>query len=160
MKAINLLRVVAHKDWGADCATLGWIMVVLCTVLLGIQSWSLLIVCRILRRACLAAFRTSPVLSLHVEAGELPLELRRQQLCLQYICELRSNPVNQLSVVHVALASDAFLRLHQIPSPHLVSEWFIKNLPLEIIHNSIAINSTPYIPPWLVKPPRFHLSLH
>ena len=22
MKAMNLLRVVAHKDWGADCATL------------------------------------------------------------------------------------------------------------------------------------------
>jgi len=22
MKALNLLRVVAHKDWGADCATL------------------------------------------------------------------------------------------------------------------------------------------
>jgi len=27
---------------------------------------------------CLGAFRTSPVASLHVEAGELPLELRRQ----------------------------------------------------------------------------------
>jgi len=29
-----------------------------------------------------------------VEAGELPLVLRRQQLCLQYICKLRSNPCN------------------------------------------------------------------
>jgi len=40
------------------------------------------------------AFRTSPVASLLVEAGELPLELRRQKLCLQYICKLWSNPWN------------------------------------------------------------------
>jgi len=39
-------------------------------------------------RTCLGAFGTSPVASLHVEAGELPLELRRQHLCLQYICKL------------------------------------------------------------------------
>jgi len=39
-------------------------------------------------RTCLGAFRMSPVASLHMEAGELPIELRRQQLCLQYICKL------------------------------------------------------------------------
>jgi len=37
---------------------------------------------------CLGAFRTSPVESLHVEAGKLALELRCQQLCLQYISKL------------------------------------------------------------------------
>ena len=36
-------------------------------------------------RLALGAFRTSPVESLYVEAGELPLELRRIKLSLQYI---------------------------------------------------------------------------
>jgi len=43
---------------------------------------------------CLGTFRTSPVASPHVEAGELPLERRRQQLRLQYISEVQSNPCN------------------------------------------------------------------
>jgi len=43
---------------------------------------------------CLGAFRTCPVATLHAEAGELFLELRRQQLCLQYMCKLRSNLCN------------------------------------------------------------------
>jgi len=80
---------------------------------------SLLTVCRM--HTCLGAFRTSLVASLHVEAGELLLELRRQQLCLQYICKLRSN-ATLLSMVYLVLASDACLRLDQIPYPHLVSD--------------------------------------
>ena len=43
-------------------------------------------------RICLGAFRTSLLPSLHVEAGELPLYLRLQQLSLQYIVKLRLNP--------------------------------------------------------------------
>jgi hypothetical protein len=45
-------------------------------------------------RTCLGAFRTSPIPSLHVEAGELPLSFRRPQLSLQYIVKLRWNPSN------------------------------------------------------------------
>jgi hypothetical protein len=33
-------------------------------------------------RVCLGAFRTTPVSSLHVEANELPLQLRRQKFAL------------------------------------------------------------------------------
>jgi len=95
MKALNLLRVVAHKDWGADCATLlklyrshvRWKLDYGCVVYGSARQNAAL-------RTCRGAFRTFPVASLHVEAGEPPLELRRQQLCLQYICKLRSNPCN------------------------------------------------------------------
>ena len=45
-------------------------------------------------RLDLGAFRTSPVESLYVEAGELPLEQRRIKLSLQYITQLRSTPSN------------------------------------------------------------------
>jgi len=70
-------------------------------------------------RTCLAAFRTSPVASLyiHVEAGELPLELQHQQLYLQYIyVNFDQIHVTLLSVVYLVLTSDACLRLDQIPS--------------------------------------------
>jgi hypothetical protein len=36
-------------------------------------------------RICLGAFRTSPIASLHVEAGEMPLNLRREKLTIQYV---------------------------------------------------------------------------
>ena len=45
-------------------------------------------------RLALGAFRTSPVESLYVEAGELPLEERRIKLSLQYITKLKSTPSN------------------------------------------------------------------
>jgi len=99
MKALNLLRVVAPKDWGATlfklyrshvrskleygCVVYGSARQSVLQSLDRVQNVAL--------RTCLGAFRT--VASLHVEAGELPLELR-QQLCLQYICKLGSNPCN------------------------------------------------------------------
>jgi len=105
MKALNLLWVVAHKDWWADCTTL--LKLYRChvrskldygCVVYGSARQSVLEsldrVQNAALRTCLGAFRTSPVASLHVEAGELPLELQRQQLCLQFICKLRSNPCN------------------------------------------------------------------
>ena len=105
LKALNLLRVVAHKDWGADSATLlkkyrthvrskldfG------CVVYGSARPSALESVDRVQNaalRTCLGAFRTSPISSLHLEAGELPLNLRRQQRSLQYIVKLRSNPSN------------------------------------------------------------------
>ena len=45
-------------------------------------------------RLALGAFRTSPVESLYVEAGELPLEHRRIKLSLQYVTKLKSTPSN------------------------------------------------------------------
>jgi hypothetical protein len=105
IKALNLLRVVAHKDWGADCATLlklyrSHVRSKLdygCVVYGSARQSVLESLDRVQTaalRTCLGAFRTSPVSSLHVEAGEMPLELRRQQLCLQYIFKLRSTPRN------------------------------------------------------------------
>ena len=103
LKALNLLRVVAHKDWGAGNATLLKIyrshirskLDFGCVVYGSARPSALESLDRVQNAAlhtCLGAFRTSPIPSLHVEAGELPLYLRRQQLSLQYIVKLRSNP--------------------------------------------------------------------
>jgi len=45
-------------------------------------------------RICLGAYRTSPVSSLQVLAHEPQLELRREQLSLQYCTKLKSNVLN------------------------------------------------------------------
>ena len=45
-------------------------------------------------RLALGAFRTLPVESLYVEAGELPLEHRRIKLSLQYVTKLKSTLSN------------------------------------------------------------------
>ena len=114
LKALNLLRVIAHKDWGADCATLlklyrSHVRSKLdygCVVYGSARQTVLESLDRVQNaalRTCLGAFKTSPVSSLHVEAGELPLELRRQQLSIQYISKLRSTPATQHSAVCLVL---------------------------------------------------------
>ena len=45
-------------------------------------------------RLALGAYRTSPIESLHVEANELPLDLRRKKLSLQYAIKISSTPEN------------------------------------------------------------------
>ena len=111
-------------------------------------------------RTCLRAFRTSPVSSLHVEAGEMPLELRRRQLCLQYISKLRSNPSNP---TFSCIFGTAFNRVFEA-RPHIIPTLGIRIhqsvLDSEINFNSIAPISTPYIPPWSLKPASFEFSLH
>jgi len=102
VKALNLLRVLAHTSWGADQETLphlhrslirskfGYGCVVYGSarpsylhVLDPIQNYAL--------RLCLGAFSTSPCSSLSVEANEPPLNLRRQKLSLHNALTLSSN---------------------------------------------------------------------
>lgn len=170
-KALNLLRVIAHKDWGADCATLlklyrSHVRSKLdygCVVYGSARKSVLESLDRVQNaalRTCLGAFRTSPVSSLHVEAGELPPDLRRQQLSLQYISKLRSNPCNP---TFRCVFGTAFNRLFEA-RPHIIptlgTRMHQSVLDSGINFNSIAIISTPYIPPWTLKPASFDLTLH
>ena len=102
---MNLLRVVAHMDWGADSTTLLRLYRSLvrskldygCVVYGSARDSYLESLDRVQNaalRVCLGAFRTTPISSLHVEANELPLKLRRQKLALQYIIKLKANPSN------------------------------------------------------------------
>ena len=103
LKALNLLRVVANKDWGADSTTLLKLYRTHvrskidfgCVVYGSARPSALESLDRVQNaalRTCLGAFRTSPIPSLHVEAGELPLNLRRQQLSLQYVVSNKQLP--------------------------------------------------------------------
>ena len=101
MKALDVIKVVANQEWGADksvllnldrslirskldygCIVYGSARSSYVKMLNTIHHQGL--------RLVLGAFRTSPVESLYVEAGELPLEERRIKLALQYITKLKS----------------------------------------------------------------------
>ena len=105
IKALNILKVLAHYDWGADQSTLLHLYRALirskldygCMVygsasktyikqLDTIQNQAL--------RLCLGAFKSSPVTSLHAEANEMPLQYRRQKLTLQYGIKLKAHKEN------------------------------------------------------------------
>ena len=104
-KALNLLRVVGHTDWGADKVVLLRLYRALVRSKL---DYGCIVYCSasksVLRtldavhhaglRICLGAFRTSPVQSLYVKAGETSLSLRRLRLSMNYVLQLHSIPEN------------------------------------------------------------------
>ena len=103
MKALDIIKVVANQDWGADKSVLLNLYRSLirskldygCIVYDSARASYLKMLNTIHHqglRLALGAFRTSPVESLYVEAGELPLEQRRIKLSLQYITKLKSTP--------------------------------------------------------------------
>ncbi|GFO15006.1 retrovirus-related pol polyprotein from type-1 retrotransposable element r1 [Plakobranchus ocellatus] len=118
LKALNLLRVVGHTDWGADRATLLKLYRTLVRSKLGygsvIYGSAKKHVLRALDpihhqglRIALGAFRTSPIKSLYAEAGEPSLEHRRMKLAFNYVLKLKSLPRNPChEVVFEAPLSD------------------------------------------------------
>ena len=99
-KALQLLRVVAHTDWGADKLTL---LKLYRSLVRSILDYGCFIygsarksylrcldsIHHLGLRLALGALRTSPVESLYVEANEAPLSL-----ALQYHTKLQSCPSN------------------------------------------------------------------
>ena len=99
---MNLFKIIAHQTWGADQSTLLTLYRTLIrskldygAIVYGSAPKSYLKILEPVAnqalRICLGAYRTSPVCSLQVLAHEPPLELRREQLSLQYCTKLKSN---------------------------------------------------------------------
>ena len=104
-KAKGLIKVVAAKGWGADrlAKTTLYRALVRSKLYYGSMVYGsarpsyLKILDPVQHKAlrlCLNAFRTTPVDSLHVEANEMPLDLRRLKLATQYAIKLFANPRN------------------------------------------------------------------
>jgi ribonuclease HI len=163
-KTMNLLRVVAHKDWGADCQTLlklyrclirskldygsivyGAARKSYISMLDPIQNQAL--------RVCLGAFRTSPVESLQIEANEPALALRRNRLSVLYALKLCSN-------VHNPAYENTFYPQYSSlfeRKPTTVPTFGIRTLQqvmdLKIPLSTIAPYRIPLFPPWICKLP-------
>ena len=169
-KALNLLKVVSNLDWGADrkvllrlyravvrskldygCIVYGSARKSYLKRLETIQNQSL--------RLCLGAFRTSPVASLHVEADELPMELRREKLALQYALKLSANPSNPAYNVTFKPKNTLLYerKPNAIPSFGIrIKEALNKVCPDE---NQICLYKLSAIPPWRLCNPDVNLSL-
>ena len=104
-KALSLIGVLAHSNWGSDTKTLLRLFRSLvrskldygCIVYMTGDAESLKgldILHRHGLRMCLGAFKSSPIQSLYVEANEPPLELRRKELAIRYALKIKSNPNN------------------------------------------------------------------
>ena len=171
LSAMNLLRVVAHTDWGADSATLLRLYRSLvrskldygCIVYGSAFNSHLQALDRVQNaalRLCLGAYRTTPISSLHVEANELPLSLRREKLALNYIIKLKSNPDNpafeSVFAPNYIVLFDS--KPHVIPPLGLRLHHSLSECGVDL--RCIANQSLPSTPPWLLHPPRFDYTLY
>ena len=104
-KALDILRVVGHTDWGADHIVL---LRLYCLLVHSKLDYGCIVYGSALRsilkqldpihhqglQIALGAFCSSPTQSLYVEAHELSLTTRRLKLSLNYVLKLKSLPEN------------------------------------------------------------------
>ena len=170
MKALNLLRVVSHTRWGSDEQTLLHLYRSLIrskldygAVIYGSARKSYLQILEPIQnqalRLCLGAFRTSPVTSLHVEANEMPLDLRRRKLASEY-CLRVSSTVN--NPARSCIFSKQFTKIFDKHPNQIRPLSFRVSNDLSHIgfrQKDILLSSVPSVPPWLLSPPFVDFSL-
>ncbi|XP_055862095.1 uncharacterized protein LOC129922043 [Biomphalaria glabrata] len=169
-KSLNILRVLSHTDWGADRDTLLLLYRSLIrskldygSIIYGAARKSYLKILEPIQNAalrlCLGAFRTSPIPSLHVEAGELPMDIRMKKLAMQYIVKLKSNPTNPaFDSIFNPTEVELYNRRPNVIQPlGLRMREPIQNLTPPI--DQISKIETPQNPPWLMNKPKLNLSL-
>ena len=169
-KALQLLRVVAHTDWGADKSTLLKLYKSLvrskldygCFIYGSARKSYLRCLDSIHHlglRLALGALRTSPVESLYVEANEAPLSLRREKLALQYYTKLQSCPSNPaFECTFYPKYQELFARKESaIPTFGIRIKTVLENSDFsnDNIHQTIISE----IPPWTLHRPRVNLEL-
>lgn len=104
-KALNIIKVLAHKDWGSDTKTLLMLYQSLVrskvdygSIVYRNADEKLLTSLEVIHnqglRLCLGAFKSSPLESLNVEANMYPLKFRRQKLKVQYGLKIKSHKEN------------------------------------------------------------------
>jgi ribonuclease HI len=166
IKRINIMKAVAHKDWGADRVMLLRIYkaLVLSKLNYGREFYStasntalqsLNIIQNTALRIATGARQTSPICSLEVECNILPLQLQKSKIVLDYYNRFRNIP-NTLKVV-----TDLTENLHQ----QVRCNWTDTTPPPLIIrakkiimdHQLSVIDTTPLSlvntrPPWQTVP--------
>nr|KAG5702023.1 hypothetical protein BaRGS_015758 [Batillaria attramentaria] len=170
MKALDVLRVVGHTDWGGDRTVLLRLYRALvrskldygCIVYSSASKSTLKLLNTVHHeglRICLGAFRTSPVHSLYAEAGEPSLALRRTRLMLNYVLKLKANPDNP---AYNCVFKPDFEDLHDVhknePKPlSLRVRPLLQAAGVDI--NSVDESVFPATPPWTLPIPEVRLDL-
>ena len=153
MKSINLLKILSNQRWGADRASLLKIYRATTRSQLdyGCQVYGsapprfikrLDAIHHLGLRLCTGAFKSSPILSLMADTGEMKLEERRKQLMLQLYCrqqQLTNNP--SVDFYGVNYQQNA----HSKPFGASVHDLALQ-LQLQI--PAIILYKQPELPPW------------
>mgnify|MGYP001553615755 CR=1 FL=1 len=167
-KSLNLLRTLSHFNWGADRETLLHLFHAFVrstleygSIVYGSARSSYLRKLETVQnqalRLCLGAFRTSPISSLHVEANELPMHLRRQQLSLQYAVKLKNDESNPtFNCVFNPERRNFFLSKPSYIRPFALR---IEDALKILKANNIAGFHTSDVPPWKFRFPELDLTL-
>ena len=169
-KALDVLRVVGHTDWGADRTVLLRLYRSLvrskldygCIVWGSARKSYIQILDPVHHaglRICIGAFRTSPVDSLYVEAGEPSLAIRRMRLAMNYVLKLRSYPDNPAykCVFEPNFEEEFANNENEIPPlslrvrPHLEAA----GIDLKQVEESLI----PTSPPWTLPTPEVNFDL-
>ena len=175
LKALNLLKVLSHTNWGADRTVLLQLYRSLIrskldygSIVYGSARKSYLMMLDTVHhqglRLALGAFRTSPVESLYVEAEEPSLYLRREKLALQYAIRLAANPSNPtFKVTFPPHISQEIIDLYD-NKPNAIRSFGLRIAPLltsaNINKEQIETHSVSEIPSWCIRKPTIDLSLY
>ena len=163
IKALNLLKVLAHTDWGADRKVLLRLYRSLIrskldygSIVYGSASKSNLQMLDTIHhqglRLAIGAFRTSPVESILAEANEPSLYLRREKLALNYIIQVKSDPNNPANDVIEPKYEGLYERKPKAIRPiGLRLQTSIEGCGITL--ESIKQHTVPEVPPWTMKTP-------
>ncbi len=165
-KGINILKCLAGFSWGASVMSLKRIYTALIRSVLDYGSIVYSSTTKTLMqeldrvqakalRICCGAFRTTPIPSLQIEVGEMPLDLRRLKLSMSYWSNLQgheeTHPTKQV-----------LLECWEYGRPSCSFGWHgnrqAKNMEIDSIACCKTV-STPTIPPWMFCSPRVDLEV-
>ena len=170
LKALNLMKVLAHSDWGADRKVLLRLYRTLIRskldygcIVYGSAKKSYLNMLNTVHnqglRLALGAFRTSPIESLLVEANEPSLDIRREKLALNYITKVKANPSNPVNEV---IFNPKFETLYN-DKPNISRPLGLRFKSAiddaEFKMDSIWPQSSSPIPPWQLSKPSVNFAL-
>ena len=156
-----MIRVLAHTTWGADSRTLLVLhrALILSKLEYGCEVYSSATPSRLKGldtvhhsglRLALGAFRTSPIPSLLVEAGELGLDLRRQSCVLRSFYRIQRLPQSATRAVVFNFPHAAFYDLHPAcPRPFGYRARAILS-DLDIQPGPVLPCSVSRVPPWVL----------
>ena len=158
-KSLNILKVVSSFDWGADRKSLLRLYNSLCKSKIdyACQIYSsasksnlkeLDVVHNLGLRICTGAFRTSPVESIYIDANDVPLELRREELGLRYITRIKSSFQNPSRKVLEACNRSLFQKARSSKPFQIRLDEEVDEVALK--RQKIAGISYQDFPPWLL----------
>jgi len=168
VSSMNLLKVLSHFNWGADRKIL---LQLFRSLIRSKIDYGLIVygaarpsyikrletVHNAALRICLGAYRTSPISSLQVEANELPMQLRRDQLSLQYATKLLGNQSNPAyEIVFKPKFRNLYMNKKSYiqPFPYRIEDQMDVICDCPVTHHVISDT-----PPWHFVPPEIDLTL-